>query len=175
LKILYDFQALPIPNAWFSLAIMSLGLAIYLAFYRKVKASNLPRQVRIYNLIVLILVLTSFLVFFTKKEQAAEYVNVQLKYRDSQHLTVTGELSGLKYSEGFDEFFISQQKFIRYLPDRQVPQYGCWREYITDQKMLEGKKISLDYIVFPEYASVPSRLGGEKIDQICILRFAILE
>jgi len=175
LRVLYSFQAIPAPSSWSFVLILFLGLAVYLACYRKIKAYNPECQVRAYNSIVLVLVLITVLVYFTKRNQAAEYADMKLKYRTNEYMTVVGELSGLKYSKGFDEFFISQQRFIRYLPDRQVPQYGCWREYMTDHKILQGKRVKLDYVVFPEYVSTPSQMGGKKIDQMCILRFEILE
>ncbi|NTS78216.1 hypothetical protein HR060_15295 [Catenovulum sp. SM1970] len=153
----------------------ALGLFYYF-FLPKLKINLEGHKVKVLNVFIAVWVIGIFLSYLNAVERNQELNVLKLKLNESLHQSVQGVIRTDKYNnDGLDRFTIDEQSFFRILPHKQIPQHGCWKKFVTKQVELDGKRVKMDFINFPKSVYPPFEMGSEKVDQICILRFEIIE
>lgn len=176
-NVIYDIMSQE-ESSWGILAGLSLILLlIWLIVIYKVNWSELSDKLR--NAFMASVAL-SFMICIgytinENKNQELRYLKTVFEAGEAEILR--GNIHYLMTSQdkksSLDIFTIGDEKIMRVRPNKSAPMRGCWTGFVTEQALLNTRNVIIHFINFPNWSSVPKRLGGGRVDNLCILRMEI--
>lgn len=178
--MIYDVLSLQ-EEAWTILRLVfPLVLSVfYFIFFPYIKKKLEPEKIKPVTAVFTAFMIAICLTYFSVTNSKTELRELKSAYSNRLYESIKGvisvEASQEDLKDGLDKFTIGSKSFLRVLPQKQIPKYGCWSEFVEDLGYVDGKQVKMDFINFPMWVSPPRNMGKEKVDQICILRFEVID
>ncbi|NTS77441.1 hypothetical protein HR060_11270 [Catenovulum sp. SM1970] len=174
--MLYDISTQTASLTWGWLLAIPTVVFIYYWLSHKTIVSQTRSQTVGLRVFCCFGILFSLVNYLSLEDNNAELKDNKKSYIQGEYETIKGVLYLDKNEKGgLDKFKIDKSSFIRILPHKNILKKGCWAEFIKYIDDIDNKYVRMDFINFPKSVYPPFEMGNNKVDQICILRFEIID